>query len=539
MAKAEPALLAAKEALNTLNKNNLTELKSFGSPPAAVTNVIAAVMVLLAPGGNVPKDRSWKAAKATIMSKVDAFLDALMYYDKDNIPLSCQVAVKPYLNDPEFDPEFIKAKSSAAAGLCSWVVNIMKYYEVFCEVEPKRLALKKANEDLNAAQTKLGAIKAKVSALEATLNECQAELNKAVSTKQKCQEEADATAAVIELANRLVGGLASENVRWAQAIMNFHENEKTLPGDVLLITAYVSYVGSFTKVYRVDLLDNKWLAFLKKLKHPIAVTENLDPLVMLVDSAQIACWSNEGLPSDRMSIENATILTNCERWPLMIDPQLQGYKWIKTRYGNRLKIVKLGSHGYLDAIEKAVETGEVLLMENIGESVDAVLDHLLGRNTIKKGRAIKIGDKEINYHKNFRLILQTKLANPHYKPEMQAQTTLINFTVTRDGLEDQLLGAVVSKERPDLEKLKSDLTRQQNEFKIILKGLEDNLLARLSTAEGNFLGDYALVENLETTKRTAADIEAKSAEAKITEVEINLARENYRPVSARASLLYF
>jgi len=61
--KAEPALLAAQEALNTLNKANLTELKSFGSPPGAVTNVTAAVMVLLAPAGKVPKDRSWKAAK--------------------------------------------------------------------------------------------------------------------------------------------------------------------------------------------------------------------------------------------------------------------------------------------------------------------------------------------------------------------------------------------------------------------------------------------------------------------------------------------
>lgn len=61
--KAEPALVAAQEALNTLNKANLTELKSFGSPPGAVTNVTAAVMVLLAPAGKVPKDRSWKAAK--------------------------------------------------------------------------------------------------------------------------------------------------------------------------------------------------------------------------------------------------------------------------------------------------------------------------------------------------------------------------------------------------------------------------------------------------------------------------------------------
>lgn len=63
--KAEPALLAAQEALNTLNKANLTELKSFGSPPGAVTNVTAAVMVLLAPNGKVPKDRSWKAAKVS------------------------------------------------------------------------------------------------------------------------------------------------------------------------------------------------------------------------------------------------------------------------------------------------------------------------------------------------------------------------------------------------------------------------------------------------------------------------------------------
>ena len=55
------------------------------------------------------------------------------------------------------------------------------------------------------------------------------------------------------------------------------------------------------------------------------------------------------------------------------------------------------------------------------------------------------------------MILQTKLANPHYKPEMQAQATLINFTVTRDGLEDQLLAEVVSTERPDLEKTKVKL----------------------------------------------------------------------------------
>ena len=539
LAKAEPALIAAKEALDTLNKNNLTELKSFGSPPNAVVNVTAAVMVLLSnKAGKVPKDRSWKAAKI-MMGKVDDFLSNLVNYDKENIPDYCMKAIKPYLENPEFDPEKVLSKSLAASGLCAWVINIVTFFEIFCDVEPKRIALENANQQLASAQEKLKVIQNKISNLEEALAKLTAEFEKATAEKLKCQQEAELTNKTIELANRLVGGLASENVRWAESVEQFKIQEKTLPGDTLFITAFVSYLGCFTKSYRTDLMDNHWLPFLKGLKHPVPITEGLDPLTMLTDDATIAAWNNEGLPSDRMSTENATILTSCERWPLMIDPQLQGVKWIKQKYGESLTVVRLGQRGYLDTIERAVSTGEVVLLENIEESVDPVLDPLLGRNTIKKGRAIKLGDKEVEYSPAFKLILHTKLANPHYKPEMQAQTTLINFTVTRDGLEDQLLAAVVGKERKDLEEMKLALTKQQNEFKITLKQLEDNLLARLSAAEGNFLGDYELVENLETTKRTATEIEEKVKEAKVTEVQINETREVYRPAAARASLLYF
>ena len=88
-------------------------------------------------------------------------------------------------------------------------------------------------------------------------------------------------------------------------------------------------------------------------------------------------------------------------------------------------------------------------------------------------------------------------------------------------------------------KTQAKLTRQQNEFTVKLKELEDSLLSRLSAAGGNFLGDTALVENLETTKRTAAEIEVQVAEAKVTETKINEAREQYRPAAARSSLMYF
>ncbi|XP_037350847.1 dynein axonemal heavy chain 17 isoform X1 [Talpa occidentalis] len=538
LAKAEPALLAAQEALDTLNKNNLTELKSFGSPPDAVVNVTAAVMILTAPGGKIPKDKSWKAAKI-MMGKVDTFLDSLKKFDKEHIPEACLKAFKPYQGNPTFDPEFIRSKSTAAAGLCSWCINIVRFYEVYCDVAPKRLALEEANAELAEAQDKLSRIKNKIAELNANLSNLTSAFEKATAEKIRCQQEADATNRVISLANRLVGGLASENVRWAESVENFKSQGITLCGDVLLISAFVSYVGYFTKKYRNELMEKFWIPYINQLKVPIPITKGLDPLSLLTDDADVATWNNQGLPSDRMSTENATILCSTERWPLIVDAQLQGIKWIKNKYGSAMTAIRLGQKSYLDIIEQAISEGDTLLIENIGETVDPVLDPLLGRNTIKKGRFIKIGDKEVEYNPKFRLILHTKYFNPHYKPEMQAQCTLINFLVTRDGLEDQLLAAVVAKERPDLEQLKANLTKSQNEFKIVLKELEDSLLARLSAASGNFLGDTALVENLETTKHTANEIGEKVKEAEITEAKINEARESYRPAAERASLLYF
>ncbi|XP_057654279.1 dynein beta chain, ciliary-like [Diorhabda carinulata] len=536
--KAEPALIAAQEALNTLNKNNLTELKSFGSPPEIVVEVCAAVLVLFSKKGKIPKERGWKDCKQ-MMARVDVFLNDLLTYDKDNMSPEVVKATLEYTKNPEFSPEKVYTKSLAAAGLCSWVINILKYYDVFVVVEPKRKALAAANKELNEARQRLAELTEKLNVLERQLAVLKADYDDAINEKMKCQAEADATNMKIDIANRLVGGLASENVRWRQLIEDYKASIVTLPGDILLVCAFISYVGCFTKKYRSDLLYKYWKPFLTKLEVPIPMTNDLDPLSLLTDDARIAQWNNEGLPTDRMSTENACILTNSARWPLMIDPQLQGIKWIKTKYGDSLKVARPTQRNYIDAIEKCLSDGKIILLENIGETLDAVLDNVLGRVLIKKGTCVKVGDKEVDYDPRFRLILHTKLANPHYKPEIQAQSTLINFTVTRDGLEEQLLAEVVKAERPDLDALKSSLTKQQNDFKITLKTCEDNLLYRLSSATGNILDDIELVLNLETTKKTANEIGVKMEEAKITSVKIDEAREQYRPCAARASLLYF
>lgn len=261
---------------------------------------------------------------------------------------------------------------------------------------------------------------------------------------------------------------------------------------------------------------------------------------MLASDSDVAKWKNEGLPADRISIENGAILNNCQRWPLMIDPQLQGLKWIKNRSKN-LRPVTMGGKQWLTLISQAIQNGDCVLIENIGETLDAVLDPILSRAFVKRGRTlnIKIGDEEVEFNPKFRLYLQTKLLNPHYKPEYFAQCTLINFIVTEEGLEDQLLAMVVNREKPELEEKRTNLVISINKLLVDLIDLESELLEKLSNAPDDILSDISLIEGLERTKLAAKDIQQQVSEAQQQEIAINHARNEFRNVAAEGSWLYF
>lgn len=63
--------------------------------------------------------------------QVDDFLQALVNFDKEHIPEATVRCVREeHLSDPEFNPDFVRQKSSAAAGLCAWVINIIRFHEV-------------------------------------------------------------------------------------------------------------------------------------------------------------------------------------------------------------------------------------------------------------------------------------------------------------------------------------------------------------------------------------------------------------------------
>ncbi len=77
-------------------------------------------------------------------------------------------------------------------------------------------------------------------------------------------------------------------------------------------------------------------------------------------------------------------------------------------------------------------TGNPCLIEDVGEVLDPALEPVLQRCVFRQGGRllIRLGDADVDYDPAFKLYITTKIANPHYLPEVCIKVTLINFTVT-------------------------------------------------------------------------------------------------------------
>ena len=126
---------------------------------------------------------------------------------------------------------------------------------------------------------------------------------------------------------------------------------------------------------------------------------------------------------------------------------------------NKLNVLKMSGE-YMRNMESAIQFGFPVLLEDVGEVLDATLEPLLLKQIFKQGGVdcIRLGDATIEYSEMFRFYICTKLRNPHYVPEISVKVTLLNFMITPQGFQDQLLGVVVARERADLEEKKNELS---------------------------------------------------------------------------------
>lgn len=376
--------------------------------------------------------------------------------------------------------------------------------------------------------------------VQAKLDEMQAQFDQAMAQKQALEDDAAATQKKMDSANALIGALAGEEVRWTAQSKEFDQTIQRLTGDCAMASAFVSYLGPFNREFRELLMNRDFYGDCVKLNIP--VTPNMQVAKFLVDDAEVGEWTLQGLPTDELSIQNGIMVTRASRYPVLVDPQGQGRIWIMNREeANQLKVTQLNDRMFRNSLEDCLSFGKPLLIENIEEELDPVLDPVLERRLVKKGKmfVIPLADKEVDFTETFRLFCTTRLPNPHFTPELSAKVTVVDFTVTMAGLEDQLLGKLILKEKHELEEQRQQLMEEVQSYKKKIKQLEDDLLFRLSNSQGNLLDDTELIDVLAVTKQTAQDVAEKLANASDTNKKINEACEEYRPVAHRATLVYF
>ena len=186
--------------------------------------------------------------------------------------------------------------------------------------------------------------------------------------------------------------------------------------------------------------------------------------------------------------------------------------------------------------------GDTVLLEECSESIDPGLDSVLSKAFYPDEGVLKLnfGDKPLIYDPNFRLLLTTKLHNPHFLPETCIKLTVINFTVTFDGLEDQLLVDVINNREPEIEKRRDKLVVEIATSKNQLARLQEQILNELAESNAEtILDNVKLIETLEICKSESTNVAASLEEAVRVEETINTTRNRYRKVAERGSILYF
>ena len=204
------------------------------------------------------------------VGQVDEFIGKLKTYPAEKMEENLIEKLAPFVSDPLFTQERMASKSSAAANLCAWVVNTYRYNRIYVKVKPLMDALEEARSNKAAAEEQLRGVLEKVAEVEARLKELQDKLMEATNEKLAVEKEAAACLDRLKLAERLVNGLASENTRWGAEIGRLQQNEVTLIGDVLLASAFVSYIGAFDHSFRVRLWKDTWLPDLALRSIPIS-----------------------------------------------------------------------------------------------------------------------------------------------------------------------------------------------------------------------------------------------------------------------------
>ena len=551
LALALPSLEKAKKAVDSIQQKDITDISKILKARDTVRIIFDTVQILFMGPLVAVAPKEMELMRRQVPFIADSYdehvrklltgpllkqLTEFSINDKDAINDETIELLEPYINfstdeDPPmplFTPEVAGQTSKALVGLCTWAAAMSDYTKNSKIVKPKMKMLDFQTAALQEAQAKLAAAQEELDEVNAFKAKLRAQYDEKISYKQQLQDDATKTRKKMDQANRLITSLEDNKVRWIGNAKEFATTKKKLVGNVAKACAFVSYCGPFNTEYRRKLTLEYFQEDL--VARGIPASEELNLTEFLVDQVTVGEWSLQGLPSDPLSIENGIMVTRSTRYPLMIDPQSQAISWIRNRepeLEERGFIFSMNNPNLKDLLKIPLQDGCPVMIENIENEVDPMLDPVLEKQWVRKGRnkLIKLGDQDLDYDEKFRLYMTSRLPNPHFSPELAAKTTIIDFTVTQGGLEQQLLGRLISKEQKQLEEQLTQLQEDVTANTKILQDSEDQLLARLGSGSGSLLDDTELIEVLGEIKQKSKEVTEKLKEAREKTSEIGDKRE--------------
>ncbi|XP_008181522.3 dynein heavy chain 2, axonemal [Acyrthosiphon pisum] len=526
-----PGLEEATNNVCALNKKDLSEIKCFSVPPEGVKLVLGAVMTLKL------ADPSWAEAKRQLDDP--NFLHQLKDFDKNHVTDNVLKQLDVFIKNPEFELEKIGLQSTAAKSLGMWVVAIEKYAKMYRTITPKRvtadLAMAKVKED----QISLKKLEENLAEKQNLLEKQKLDFDENITKKEQLITKAEELKSNLEKATKLIDGLSKERMKWSKTLSQIDKEYDYLPGDCVLSTAFVSYMGPFRFKSR-EIIMNLWLQIIREngaLNNP-----NFEVTLFLTNPTTIRNWNNHGLSNDRFSLENGIIISQSYRYPFIIDPQSQAWRWIKNiELDNGLKIIDYRSKNSMQNLEIALQNGYPTLIQIDFENVDPLIISILSRSILKQRNKlfIRIGSKLLPYNERFRLFITTRIKDCYYLSEIILRTTVVDFAITEEGLEEQLLKILVNVENPGLEELRDNTIINIEKDKRCLVDLQDELLKLLDDSECSLLENEQLLLTLRSSKATFSIVKERLQSSLASQAEIYIAREGYRPCAKRATILYF